>query len=450
MKTIDEPNHGERIHHPYSPSSLQSREACPCYDGEQSDDEGRMRAAVRGTLQHEAMETGVDNLQLTDVEAAAVRDCASYVENVRRELGANVLELVEPYVPIDDCLIEGKGSDGKLREFEGTTAGYLDVALINKDRTVAQVLDWKFGRWDVEPADTNRQGHAYLLGLWKMFPTLEVIKVHFVMPHRDEIDAYTFTRADFERLYLEVCTIVARAIKAHGDNSGPPDFSMANPTVSGCLFCRHKGDCRALAEMALKVGHKYDPILVPEEVTPSLIKEPKGAGQAVKVAALMESWAKAVRKQITERACNDEDFMPEGYQLVRMQRREIVNAEKFKEVTLKFLAPDEAVLLDNFKGSLEDAMEFLREIYKREVTDKGVDPKKVVARLVSPSTWEEAQSITLGTLEDAINDLAPRGHKKEAVEAFSESLENEEATKKGDPYFVLKMKTNKKPKAESK
>lgn len=399
-----QPEHSERVHHPYSPSSLQSREACPCYDGEDSGDENRIRAAIRGTLQHEAMETGADNHQLTDVEWAAVRDCSSYVAVLKNELGEGFHEIVEPYVPIDDQTIQGRGSDGQVRAFKGTTAGYLDLALLNKDKTFAHIVDWKFGRWEVEDAETNRQGHAYLLGLYKMFPTLRKVKVHFVMPARDEVTVAVFEESSFKRLHVEISAVVARAVKAHGDLKGEPDFAQATPTVSGCLFCRHKGSCSALHAMAIKVGHKYDPVRVPEEIQPSLISDPKFAGEGIKVAALMEAWAKAYRKQATDRAVNDEDFIPEGYDLVKMERREIINKEAFKQT----------------------AQEFIPESSFEQV-------------------WESATKISFGPVEDAINDLAPRGHKKEAVEAFSEKLENNEATKLGDPYFVLKLKTKKKP-----
>jgi hypothetical protein len=224
------------------------------------------------------------------------------------------------------------------------------------------------------------------------------------MPARDEVTTAVFEESVFKRLHVEISAVVARAVKAHGDLSGEPDWELATPTVSGCLFCRHKGSCAALLGMAVKVGHKYDPVNVPAEIHPTLIKDPKFAGEGIKVASLMEAWAKAYRKQATERAVNDEDFIPEGYDLVKMQRREITDKQAFK-VTVQEFVPE---------ASFEQV-------------------------------WESATSISFGPVEDAINDLAPRGHKKEAVEAFSEKLENNEATKLGDPYFVLKLKTKKKP-----
>jgi hypothetical protein len=400
--------HGARVHHPYSPSSLQAREACPCFDPEQSDDANRLRAAVRGTLQHEGVELwvgeGKDDLRLNDIEAAAVKDCVSYARMVLDKAGKGARLVTEIYVPIDSLKVLGRGSDNRVRHFVGTTAGYLDLAILNADCTEADLLDWKFGAWDVEPAETNRQFHAYLLGLLKLYPTLRKVRVHIVMPHRDELDKHEFNRSEFPGLLLEIKTIVSRAVnvRTFAGDTAKIDWAKANPTVSGCLFCAHKGHCDKLAEVALSLGKKFAPLQVPADITPSTIRDPKNAGLGVQVASVVKAWAEAYRAQATLKTVETKDFVPEGYTLVKSVKRQIVDKSKLLEVARQFLSPQEI---------------------------------------------EAALEVTLGPLDDAVSTKAPRGSKQDAVDTFSELLKQAEAIKDGDPIYSLRLA--KKPKTET-
>src|SRR5258705_4887834 len=265
----------ERLHHPFSPSKLTYLEVSPYWTGEESVDMSKSEA---GTKQHDATEHEEIPDEMDDDQAMAVKRCIDFA-NTRIALYPGCLVIKEDYLPIDDRII----LDAKGNSFKGTTGGYCDLSIISEDRRAAEVIDYKFGLWSVEPAETNPQGIAYLLGLLNRFPTIEVINVFFLLPHRNEIYQADFKRSDFDRQRLRIKTIVARAQTAEKDG----DTSKCNPTIASCLFCGNKGHCKALAKFALRIGTKYEPLRVTEQLTPSLMLEAASATATMSIAQLM-------------------------------------------------------------------------------------------------------------------------------------------------------------------
>lgn len=357
----------ERVHHPFSPSKLQYLEGSPAYSSRQSDSV----ASRAGTKQHDAAEehVDIDDPTLSDKEAEAVAMCKSYREQlISKHPGGETLK--EVYLPVDDKKIVFAG-----KVWEGTTAGYVDLAVVSADKKHADIADWKFGLWSPEPTANNLQGIAYLLGLYFKYPSLEEITVHFVMPHREELDTHTFTCDQFQALYLRVCTVVARAIEAQSKDDPTLSCTALLPT---CLWCAEIGKCAKVTAFALKVGHKYHAPSVPEQLNPSLITDPKQATKAMEVAQLMEAWSKAVRAQITARVVEDDAWMPEGYVFRDRTDCEMPDWKKVEEFA-------------KTKG-------------------------------ISQAAIDEAKSMAVTPLNKAISDNAPRGSKKEAMAAFKKEM----------------------------
>lgn len=389
-----------RIHHPYSPSTLQAREACPKYQSRNNESE----ASRKGTRQHDAVEGEQDNALLADHEAIAVAECIAYAESVAKKYpGGTVLK--EVYLPIDDEEIVIRYADGGGDVFKGTTAGYLDFAVVSADETAAEIIDYKFGQHGVEPAENNLQGIAYMLGLLKKFPKLETCKVQFVLPHRDEIDQHTFllSQENVDDHRLRVVAVVRRAEEAA---KVPNDFSMANPTLGACLFCSLIGKCPKVAEKVLKIGQKFAPLQLPENVNPSLISDPADTALGIKVAQIAEAWAKAFRAGATEKAISDPDFMPEGYVLVTSTRRIVLDARKLADI----------------------GKEFVPEAAAPEI--------------------EKLFDIPIGGIEGLIKLAAPRGQKEKTVDAFGEAAIARGALELGAPFAFLKQSTKNKTKKE--
>ncbi len=379
MKKLDiEP----KQHHPFSPSSLQAREACPRYAGTNNESE----ASRAGTMQHAAAEVGEDNEHLSDAQAFAVADCQQYYKNLLRGI-KHPLEIREQYLPIDD---EVHIHPDTKKPFTATTAGYLDLAVVDLENKVAHIVDWKFGLWSVEPTANNVQGISYLLGLVRKLELeqnveLESVTVHFVLPHRDEVDTHTFYRAEFPSLYLRIKTIVARAVDP---------TTEATPTNKTCCFCANLARCKKAHEIILKVGKKYAPILIPDNISPSLLNDPKEVSQGLQVASLVESWAKAYKTQANNKTLEDPNFTPEGYQLVKFCKREIVSLPLLRKEARKFLTEDEI---------------------------------------------DGATKISLTPLESAIAAKAPRGSKDAAKAIFGDALKAAGAVQDGPEIAFLKM-----------
>jgi hypothetical protein len=236
----------DRVHHPYSPSTLQSTECCPPFRSKQSD-KPHVRT-VAGTKAHGVVESGEDDQELGDADAVAAAECLDFAEQRRQllqeaaerarlEAGEiappeffQVKELKEVYLPIDDL---------EFPDCKATTAGYTDLVLISHDQTYFEGFDWKFGFWPVEDPKENLQVIAYALGLFKMFPKAVVGRFWIKQPHLDVVKDAIFTRDQIPALYLRIQTVVARARLARQQG----DFAMANPTVPNCNFCAELGRC---------------------------------------------------------------------------------------------------------------------------------------------------------------------------------------------------------------
>lgn len=400
----------ERIHHPWSPSSLQSREACPKFQNRNSTNE----AAVFGTIQHDSVERGEDDNRLSDDRAAAVADCMIFCEERAFNYPGGTI-LKEVYLPIDNEAIvitrtnvvrfdihtdDGQVSPGFRAEppthtvFEGTTAGYLDFAVISADETEADIVDYKFGRNAVTSAKDNLQGIAYMLGLKKMFPKLLKCRVSFIQPHIDEMSEHTFDLSDCDEFHLRIRVAVGRSIEAAKD---PNDFSSARPNVGTCVFCGLVGKCTKVRELMAALGHKYKPLEIPANVNPTTLFDPKDVDMGIRLADVAKSWAESFRRQATEKTIENMEFVPEGYTLVTMTKRKLLHAKNFAKMAKDFL----------------------------------------------PATmWDEVEAlfdIPLGPVEELISSVAPRGQKEKTVETFGQRLLDAGIVEMGNPYAFLRQ-----------
>lgn len=403
-----------REHHPISPSTLQNREACPCYEPHG----GANEAAIRGTLQHNVVETGQDDENLSDDHALEAAECLDFYERQKQILEeardrallmyrekanpmANldpVLDLAEVYLPIDDCTFDEPMFNPETNQIDdatiyATTAGYVDRALVSWDRKLAILLDWKFGAWMVEDAATNLQAISYVLGVFKMFPTLETVKFYFKLPALGTMTEATFTRAQIPELYLRVQTVVARAREARKRIRESDDFSMATPMIPACNFCSNLGRCPKVLAIACKVGAKYHPIEIPEDINPTGIKSATDRTLGLRLSQVLAVWAKAFRTQETERVISRGEPCPPGFKVQTKKDREIADIKKFKEVTFSYLTHGEL---------------------------------------------EELATYTFGKVEKKISATAPRGSKEATVEEYQEKLLASGAVKYGAEYSFLK------------
>ena len=376
----------ERPHHPYSPSTLQTREWCPMFKNRQT--EKVHHRATAGTRAHGVVDSGEDDTRLSDDDALAAAECMDFVDRRRRLMeGAwpdperlHVEELSEVYLPIDDR---------KFPDCESTTAGYVDKVLLNHNCTYAEMFDWKFGIWPVESAKDNLQGIAYTLGLFRLYPTLKHIRFYFKQPLLQVTSEHEFSREDIPALYLRVQTVVARARLAAETNA----WHMANPAVPACNFCDRLGSCPKVAQFACVVGHKFHPLAVPAEINPSLINSPQGVVDGLRLSGVLKIWAEAFRRQASDRIIRGDAPLPPGQRIQTMRKRIVVDEDKLKGVALRFLTAEE---------------------------------------------YSSTLSPTFGDLEDLIKEKAPRGQKEGTVKEFQQALFDADAVKLGDEFSFLR------------
>lgn len=368
--------HAQRAHHPYSPSGLQLKESCPKFVSV----EGENEASIRGTAQHEATET-LDLSKLTQDERYAVNHCLAVLEEARDSM-PGCTELMEIRVSVDDL---------------DTSSGFLDRALISADGKYAQVLDWKFGFGDIERAGNNLQGMAYAIGIRRLYPTLEHIRVRFITPRQAETETtHEFTAAELDECYRRIRAVVARAKKAKRARN----FDMATPATSTCRFCGHLGKCPKAGGLLTEVGKHMPVAFVPPDAMLTA-EDPEEIGRILDLLKYLDDFAKPIKNRFTEMAKAGVEIR--GYSVASIASREVTNEEACATMVYH-------ELVDKLGKSGEEALELAKGSYR----------------------------FTLSAAESVLSDAAPRGEKRKVVEDFRNRLREAGAIMDGTPKVFLK------------
>ena len=165
--------------------------------------------------------------------------------------------------------------------------------------THLDLLDWKFGRNAVDPANINIQGGAYAVGAIDRYPKVQTVTVHFILPRRDEISTHTYTREELEEVRFRIRLIIEKARQ--------PDPDL-NPNTDSCRYCGRRVDCPALAEKMLPIAKKAQSsiddfeLAVWENANPALVTDPDTIAKMKRVGAVLDGWKKEVDKRAIELA----------------------------------------------------------------------------------------------------------------------------------------------------
>lgn len=342
-----------RGHHPHSPSSLQSSEACAHFVNEQRDS----AASKAGTLQHQAAETRdlsvlEDQEQVAAVERAlALEDsCIERLRYLASEHDLGEVEIVkEEYLPVCEFNREIVTGPDWEREWLGITGGYPDVVL--KLKHIGIILDWKFGKHYVTPTAANLQGKAYAAGAFEKWPELEEITVIFFHPYlevaedgqvcpRDEY-THTFLREDRDRIELEIRTVIERKKIAQKDGLHSTQIKPT-PKTDLCLWCANKALCPENGRLMVLGASKHKDIQVPDVFNPTLLTKPEDYAAAYRFANQFEIVAKAIKKRVTDAAVT-EGVDVTGFEITRRRERTLGDSSQVKRVLIEggFLTEDE-------------------------------------------------------------------------------------------------------------
>lgn len=364
--------HELRGHHPHSPSSLQSSEACAHYLGEQRES----AAATAGTLQHRAAETRdlsilddpehvaavnralvledacIAELQATVDSSGSVEDpvISTGVVSVKEEylaVCADHIEEVEAGRVERVDVIPGAGFIRTRRCYEtiwekwfGITGGFPDNVLMAGPLGI--ILDWKFGKELVTPTRENLQGKSYAAAAFEKWPQLQEIKVIFFHPHV-EIDSegdtslmpeytHVFKRSDCEAIELELRTVIAK--KKLAKETGFDGPIPATPKTSLCLWCAKKAVCPANGRLMVLGASKHKEIEVPDVFNPCELTKPEDYAKAYRFANAFEAVAKSIKARCTEAALTENVVIP-GFELTKRTERQLGAPSAVKAVLIE-------------------------------------------------------------------------------------------------------------------
>lgn len=257
-------NHSARAHARYSPSKLKSLEICPVF----RDDPDRPPhfITVRGTFCHEALDSNDDHLLFPD-ERPLVQMCRDYMQT----------------------WVGWKRHDEVRLETPGGQFGFADRVFVSEPKAV--LVDFKFSTQLQEDAESNPAAQAYTCGIFKNWPGVDEVEVHYIYPRLHKVSTATYRRGeDLTRIHLRCETIVERARHADPEQD-------AVPVEEVCLYCANKATCTALHKLALPLANRYraEELKVPVEYDPQFITDPTVMSRALAVAAVMAEWSDSVR-----------------------------------------------------------------------------------------------------------------------------------------------------------
>ena len=164
------------------------------------------------------------------------------------------------------------------------------------------LVDFKFGYGEVDEAEINIQGIAYGLGGIDLYPDAKTLTVHFLIPRRDEVLKHTFSREELESERMRVKLIIERALT---------EDPVLSPNTEACKYCGVRAKCPALAAKLLPIAKKYAAtaeafeVSLFNELNPANIDDPVTLNKMMQVAAVVDNWGSAVKKEALKRAVEE-------------------------------------------------------------------------------------------------------------------------------------------------
>lgn len=364
-------------HHRWGPSSLKSREICPGY---KNDNSGDNTASDEGTMLHNAVETG--NLAgLNAEQTEQVNKCLGYVEplvkkalEVHREVKLDVLGGMT-FGTADMVILRLLPNAGQKKKLSD---GYKH----------ADLVDFKFGRVAVDDAEDNRQGYAYVLGVFERWAEVDSVTVHFLSPRRDEILRHTFYRSDIPRLSMIISTIISNA--DHYDKTRDPSMLRLNET--NCTYCYRRGKPECPVSVAYMVAHakKYAPLEIADETHSSQITDPAQMAKFFIAIRVLEKMVESGKKHVL--AFSKQNDIP-GF-----VRRERKGSVKISNSTLAY---------------------------------------PVLKQILDPEELASCCEFKYGDILKLVSDKAEKGKKTEAAKQLYIALSNAECVTSGEPTEYL-------------
>lgn len=321
-----------------SPSSLKTLDLCPHF-AQTSDEDQDKSFAEEGTLLHNSVEDAVKKLikerafilnwDELDLSAFIDQELQPEQHGVVASAVKQVHMLLNRYPDAQVYL------ENRLDAF-GITWGTGDFVMVLGP--TAWLRDWKFGRREVCKSEHNLQLWAYVLGVFCKFPEVVHVTGAIFQPRLDdEMEPYTFTRAQIPILAERVSNIVTRR-RLVRDN--PEALPEAYTVSDACEFCSAIAECPRFGQWLSEAIEKVDDEELKDLRWPDSLDTPEERGAAMDCVVLLEKYAKNTRSMyylLAKELYEFDGYVPvhrNGTKTIRVERR----TEAFKEA-LRALNP---------------------------------------------------------------------------------------------------------------
>ena len=318
------PDHTNRDHAEFSPSSLKYVAGCAGYDGRS----GTNAAAEKGTRIHEALEvrdpSALHDEEELEIYEQIVQEEDSFNKSFFGDLEYEELNEIQVHVDLGDT----------------STWGTCDRFLVAGDKAV--MADYKTGISLIDSPRDNWQAKAYTLGAFQAYPDVQEITFVFYIPVRNEVLHDTFTRDDIAGLTKQLTEVIKRGEKIRPKwDGGSPDLEELAPSVN-CRFCKHEDHCPACGAIAVEVASRLS-MLPSKDIAIENTEAPVVLEQLWVVAKVVTNWATRIKQKAVDLAKEGLEFP--SLRLKSMgSPRKCVNNKKLMEIAEQYDLPQKEVL----------------------------------------------------------------------------------------------------------
>jgi hypothetical protein len=265
-----------RVHHNFGFSFAAVLAKCPAARRRVKAAKNLAQAGERGTELHGVLE----KLALDWAVNYQVGKPLTLLETFERNTGAGsykgtpaadmrslekVVTEINPFFNPEPGMLLGTEEMIELHDADGEvlSSGWYDLFL-KLGKTVL-VIDHKFVRKEVDDAEENRQGHCLAVSVWQGYQDVEDVIVLFTMPECGS-SMHTFSRTlDEQRLTAELTEIFTKAERP---------FKTLH-AGDHCVLCQFCGDCEAHTSALQTAVTVINPMAVPSNFAPHLIRTPE-------------------------------------------------------------------------------------------------------------------------------------------------------------------------------
>ena len=318
------PDHTNRDHAEFSPSSLKYVAGCAGYDGRS----GTNAAAEKGTRIHEALEvrdpSALHDEEELEIYEQIVQEEDSFNKSFFGDLEYEELNEIQVHVDLGDT----------------STWGTCDRFLVAGDKAV--MADYKTGISLIDSPRDNWHANAYTLGAFQAYPDVQEITFVFYIPVRNEVLHDTFTRDDIAGLTKQLTEVIKRGEKIRPKwDGGSPDLEELAPSVN-CRFCKHEDHCPACGAIAVEVASRLS-MLPSKDIDIENTEDPVVLEQLWVVAKVVTNWATRIKQKAVDLAKEGLEFP--SLRLKSMgSPRKCVNNKKLMEIAEQYDLPQKEVL----------------------------------------------------------------------------------------------------------